>query len=265
VTDPVARLAAANPVDKRQLRAELLTGALARVWLSVDGAAAEPRPRRRQWRARTVVLIASAASTLALALALSAGPAPSLASTFPILAEHPANARSVGVGLGGPEFGEPAASDWTDFIRTAVALGELPAALRDAHAFPIPASYTAHYGANAAGYVAATHDGQRLCLAATARRWMTRGRDHYAFGTPVCASTAAVERDGLVDVIRHSTAVYGGVAFVALVPPGAAVTLTGNGLTAKLQILGGIAADVTWGPATLTITVPGRVERWPLA
>jgi hypothetical protein len=42
------------------------------------------------------------------------------------------------------------------------------------------------------------------------------------------------------------------------------VTLTGNGYTSELQVLGGIATDVTWGAATLTVTIASRVERWSL-
>jgi hypothetical protein len=265
-TDVVAQLVAANPVDRSRLCSEQLTEALARVWLTVDTEATpvSPPSRGRHWRARAAGLIASAGTTLALVLVLSAGPAPSLASTFPILAERPASAQASDVGLADPQFGEDTANDWTDSVRTAIALNELPAALRDARPFPIPASYAGPYGANAAGYVTSTPDGRRLCLAATARRWRARGTDHVTVGAPVCASTAAVERNGLVDVIRHSKAVYGGVAFIALVPPTARVTLTGNDITATVQVLGGIAVGVTFGPATLRVILAGRVERWSL-
>jgi hypothetical protein len=170
------------------------------------------RSRRSRWRAGAIALVASAGTTLTIAFALTATPAASLASTFPILAERMPDVPLASLGMGDPQFGQPTTSDWTDFVRTADALNQLPAAVRDAHPFTIPATYAPSYGANAAGYVAVTRDGRRLCLGATVRRWRTQGRDHDAFGAPICAQTASVERYGLVDVIRHSTAVYGGIA-----------------------------------------------------
>jgi hypothetical protein len=121
------------------------------------------------------------------------------------------------------------------------------------------------------GFVVPSEDGSEICL-------LLMGSDESSPtpGGPVvasrqCASTAAAEQQGLAGTLPfwpsgpQTTSNTPGAAFdsperefAALVPTGAAVSLTDNGTTTGLAVDDGIATGIGTSAATVTISVNGQ-------
>jgi hypothetical protein len=185
---------------------------------------------------------ASAAAAAVVAVLLTMGPSNRPNVTLPVLAQpvayisrdirhSMASQPQLLAGFGGP--------------------GAVRAALNNARSFPTP---------NGTGYVLQNPDGSKLCAADVTPLVTPAGKVLPPVVSWTCSPTATVAQQGLVITVGSQTA----NTFIALVPAGASVDLTSNGVQTPVTVDSGVATGVVDSDATLSIHVGGAINSQPV-